>query len=210
MGAKSQFLRDVRKRISADQMEVQRRAHLFVARNTTLPAMVRHRAQLALNSLNNGEGRLGAVKNRCVETGRGRGECGVEVELPWEVLMQSGIISKFGLCRVSSIAPDRDEYRAMCCAGSALLTHAVPVPPQGARRRASRRPQGELVTSGRRENHVGDEHCSLGSRHRTPDSTRNHPMRGDSTLMPVHPCAGYVVCMYPYHSPSSVSSPHCP
>ncbi|GFZ46077.1 hypothetical protein JCM24511_04323 [Saitozyma sp. JCM 24511] len=82
MGAKSQFLRDMRKRISADQMEVQRRAHLFVARNTTLPAMVRHRAQLALNSLNNGEGRLGAVKNRCVETGRGR-----------------GIISKFGLCR---------------------------------------------------------------------------------------------------------------
>jgi small subunit ribosomal protein S14 len=74
MGAKSQFLRDMRKRISADQMEVQRRAHLFVARNTTLPAMVRHRAQLALNSLNNGEGRLGAVKNRCVETGRGRGE----------------------------------------------------------------------------------------------------------------------------------------
>ncbi|RSH92017.1 40S ribosomal protein mrp2, mitochondrial [Saitozyma podzolica] len=82
MGAKSQFLRDMRKRLSADQMEVQRRAHLFVARNTTLPAMVRHRAQLALNSLNNGEGRLGAVKNRCVETGRGR-----------------GVISKFGLCR---------------------------------------------------------------------------------------------------------------
>ncbi|ODN84625.1 hypothetical protein L202_00534 [Cryptococcus amylolentus CBS 6039] len=82
MGAKAQFLRDVRKRLSAENMEVQRRAYLFVARNTTLPATVRHKAQLGLNSLNGGEGRMGAVSNRCTETGRGR-----------------GVISKFGLCR---------------------------------------------------------------------------------------------------------------
>lgn len=74
MGAKAQFLRDLRKRVSAQDMEVQRRAFLFVARNATLPAQVRHKAQLGLNALNGGEGRMGAVKNRCVETGRGRGE----------------------------------------------------------------------------------------------------------------------------------------
>jgi small subunit ribosomal protein S14 len=73
MGAKAQFLRDMRKRLSAQDMEVQRRAFLFVARNATLPAQVRHKAQLGLNALNGGEGRMGAVKNRCVETGRGRG-----------------------------------------------------------------------------------------------------------------------------------------
>nr|ODN77322.1 30S ribosomal protein S14 [Cryptococcus depauperatus CBS 7841]ODN88532.1 30S ribosomal protein S14 [Cryptococcus depauperatus CBS 7855] len=82
MGAKAQILRDIRKRLSAEQMEVQRRAFLFVARNTTLPAPVRHKAQLGLNALNGGEGRMGAVKNRCLETGRGR-----------------GVLSKFGLCR---------------------------------------------------------------------------------------------------------------
>ncbi|KAL7423977.1 40S ribosomal protein mrp2, mitochondrial [Cryptotrichosporon argae] len=82
LGGKAWALRDLRKRLSADELEVQRRAYLFVARNTTLPATVRHRAQLGLNALNDGEGRMGAVKNRCVETGRGR-----------------GVMSKFGLCR---------------------------------------------------------------------------------------------------------------
>ena len=70
-------LRDQRKRESAKQFEVQRRAYLFVARNTSLPATIRHKAQLGLNALNNGEGRLTAVKNRCIETGKGRGECTV-------------------------------------------------------------------------------------------------------------------------------------
>jgi small subunit ribosomal protein S14 len=73
MGGKAQLIRDMRKRISADQFEVQRRAFLYVARNTALPNTVRHKAQLGLNALNGGEGRMGAVKNRCVETGRGRG-----------------------------------------------------------------------------------------------------------------------------------------
>jgi small subunit ribosomal protein S14 len=74
MGGKAQLLRDIRKRISADQFEVQRRAFLYVARNTALSNTVRHKAQLGLNALNGGEGRMHAVKNRCVETGRGRGE----------------------------------------------------------------------------------------------------------------------------------------
>jgi small subunit ribosomal protein S14 len=74
MGGKAQLLRDIRKRVSADQFEVQRRAFLYVARNTALPNTVRHKAQLGLNALNDGEGRMHAVKNRCVETGRGRGE----------------------------------------------------------------------------------------------------------------------------------------
>lgn len=70
-------LRDQRKRESAKRFEVERRAYLFVARNTSLPATVRHKAQLGLNALNNGEGRLTAVKNRCIETGRGRGESSI-------------------------------------------------------------------------------------------------------------------------------------
>ncbi|WOO76905.1 37S ribosomal protein MRP2, mitochondrial [Vanrija pseudolonga] len=82
MGGTAWVLRDIRKRVSADKWEVQRRAFLAVARNTTLPSQVRLKAQLALNGLNGGEGRMGAVKNRCVETGRGR-----------------GILSKYGLCR---------------------------------------------------------------------------------------------------------------
>lgn len=81
MGGTAWVLRDIRKRISAADMEVHRRAFLAVARNTTLPAQIRHKAQLGLNALNGGEGRMGAVKNRCVETGRGRGECHESVEL---------------------------------------------------------------------------------------------------------------------------------
>lgn len=73
MGSKSQLLRDMRKRVSAEQLETQRRAYLYVARNTTLPMQIRHKAQLGLNALNGGEGRIGAVKSRCVETARGRG-----------------------------------------------------------------------------------------------------------------------------------------
>lgn len=74
MGGKAQVLRDMRKRLSADQSEIQRRAFLYIARNTSLSSTVRHKAQLGLNALNGGEGRVNAVKSRCVETGRGRGE----------------------------------------------------------------------------------------------------------------------------------------
>lgn len=74
MGASAWVLRDLRKRVSAADVELQRRAYLYVARNTTLPAQVRHRAQLGLNSLNGGEGRMTSIRNRCTETSKGRGE----------------------------------------------------------------------------------------------------------------------------------------
>lgn len=76
MGNKSWILRDLRKRAAAVQVEAQRNAYLAVARNTTLPAQTRHKAQLALNSYNDGEGRMVNIKNRCMWTGRGHGECG--------------------------------------------------------------------------------------------------------------------------------------
>lgn len=75
MGNKSWILRDLRKRAAAVQVEAQRNAYLAVARNTTLPAQTRHKAQLALNSYNDGEGRMVNIKNRCMWTGRGHGEC---------------------------------------------------------------------------------------------------------------------------------------
>ena len=99
MGGKAQLLRDIRKRVSADQFEVQRRAFLYVARNTALPNTVRHKAQLGLNALNDGEGRMHAVKNRCVETGRGKGE--LDPLGRSRKLISIGIMSKFGLWRVS-------------------------------------------------------------------------------------------------------------
>jgi len=128
MGGKAQLLRDIRKRISADQFEVQRRAFLYVARNTALSNTVRHKAQLGLNALNGGEGRMHAVKNRCVETGRGRGEL---LPLSIGATLMTGIMSKFGLWRV-------------CLDRRPQLT-AVPIPSQGARRRDSRSQQGKLV-----------------------------------------------------------------
>lgn len=74
MGSSSWFIRDLRKRFSARDVEVQRRALLYVARNTTLSAQIRHKAQLSLNALNGGEGRMTSIRNRCVETGKGQGE----------------------------------------------------------------------------------------------------------------------------------------
>jgi small subunit ribosomal protein S14 len=115
MGGKAQLLRDIRKRISADQFEVQRRAFLYVARNTALSNTVRHKAQLGLNALNGGEGRMHAVKNRCVETGRGRGE----LLMPSvEATLMTGIMSKFGLWRV--------------CLDRWTQLIVVPIPSQGA------------------------------------------------------------------------------
>ncbi|KAK4686567.1 small subunit ribosomal protein S14, partial [Tremellales sp. Uapishka_1] len=104
MGSTSQFLRDMRKRVSARDLEIQRRAYLFVARNTTLSPTIRHKAQLGLNALNGGEGRMGAVKSRCVETGRGRGESG-GIQGGWRGVEAyvigriAGVMTQFGLCR---------------------------------------------------------------------------------------------------------------
>ncbi|TFK76083.1 glucocorticoid receptor-like (DNA-binding domain) [Pluteus cervinus] len=81
MGKNIRVLRDIKARHGVQANEVARRAYLFVARNETLPPQVRHQAQLQLNSFGKYT-RPTTVKNRCTETGRGR-----------------GIISEFGLCR---------------------------------------------------------------------------------------------------------------
>ena len=79
-------MRDVKARQGFAANEIARRAYLYVARNQALPAQVRYQAQLQLNTFDRYT-RPTTVKNRCIETGRGR-----------------GIISEFGLCRVSSPA----------------------------------------------------------------------------------------------------------
>jgi len=74
-------LRDMKARRGVEANEVARRAYLYVARNQTLPPAVRYQAQLQLNTFNKYT-RPTTVKNRCTESGRGR-----------------GIMSEFGLCR---------------------------------------------------------------------------------------------------------------
>ena len=75
-------LRDIKARNIVNANEVARRAYLYVARNQTLPPQVRYQAQLQLNTFDK-YARPTTVKNRCTDTGRGR-----------------GIMSEFGLCRV--------------------------------------------------------------------------------------------------------------
>jgi len=82
MPPKVRVLRDMRARHIVKDNEVTRRAYLYVARNATLPPQVRHQAQLQLNTFGRYT-RPATVKNRCHETGRGR-----------------GVMSEFALCRV--------------------------------------------------------------------------------------------------------------
>jgi len=77
----ARVLRDVKARHGVRAAEIARRAYLYVARNQTLPPQVRHQAQLQLNTFDK-YARPATVKNRCAETGRGR-----------------GIMSEFSLCR---------------------------------------------------------------------------------------------------------------
>ena len=100
---KTRVLRDMKRRDAVKASEIVRRAYLYVARNQTLPPQVRHHAQLQLNSFHK-DTRPVAVKNRCTETGRGR-----------------GIMSEFGLCRV------RCRCQYVC---SFLLTRQNKVPIQ--------------------------------------------------------------------------------
>jgi small subunit ribosomal protein S14 len=79
---KARVLRDIKARHGVKAYEVVRRAYLYVARNQSLPPQVRHQAQLQLNTFGKYT-RPTTVKNRCTETGRGR-----------------GVMSEFGLCRV--------------------------------------------------------------------------------------------------------------
>jgi len=75
-------LRDIRARQGTMDNEIVRRAYLAVARNQSLLPQVRYQAQLQLNTFGRFT-RPSEVKNRCTESGRGR-----------------GIISEFGLCRI--------------------------------------------------------------------------------------------------------------
>ncbi|KIY49522.1 glucocorticoid receptor-like (DNA-binding domain) [Fistulina hepatica ATCC 64428] len=77
----SRIARDMKARRGVMTNEVARRAYLYVARNQLLPPQIRHQAQLQLNTFGKYT-RPTTVKNRCIETGRGR-----------------GIMSEFGLCR---------------------------------------------------------------------------------------------------------------
>jgi len=80
-GINARVIRDKKARELVKDAEALRRAYLYVTRNETLPAQVRYQAQLQLNNFSKYE-RPTTVKNRCTETGRGR-----------------GILSKWGLCR---------------------------------------------------------------------------------------------------------------
>jgi len=78
----ARVLRDIKARKGVAAHEIIRRAYLMVARNETLSPQIRHHAQLQLNTF----GRYTqptTVRNRCHESGRGR-----------------GIISEFALSRV--------------------------------------------------------------------------------------------------------------
>ena len=91
-------VRDIKARKGVAANEIARRAYLYVARNQTLPAQVRYQAQLQLNTFGRYT-RPTTVKNRCTESGRGR-----------------GIMSEFGLCRVRvSISPSLSPVGAHAC-----------------------------------------------------------------------------------------------
>lgn len=55
--------------------EIVRRAYLYVARNQNVSPQVRYQAQLQLNTFDRYT-RPSTVKNRCYESGRGRGIIG--------------------------------------------------------------------------------------------------------------------------------------
>lgn len=82
MATRSAVLRDMGARHGVKANEVARRAYLYVARNQALPTAIRHQAQLQLNTFGRYT-RPTTVKNRCAETGRGR-----------------GVIREFAMCRV--------------------------------------------------------------------------------------------------------------
>ena len=78
----ARVLRDIKARHGVNANEILRRAYLYVARNQTLSPQVRFQAQLQLNTFGRYT-RPTTVRNRCTETGKGR-----------------GIINEFGLSRV--------------------------------------------------------------------------------------------------------------
>lgn len=85
---KARNMRDLAKRLAAADAESTRQALRYITRNTTLPAKARTQAQLQLGDMPSNT-RMNQVKNRCVETARGR-----------------GVFRDFRLCRVYSIMVD--------------------------------------------------------------------------------------------------------
>lgn len=69
---KSRILRDIRNRSEFAAAELERLAYRYVTHNESLPLRIRLQAQMALNQMPRMT-RLVNVKNRCLETGRGRG-----------------------------------------------------------------------------------------------------------------------------------------
>jgi small subunit ribosomal protein S14 len=119
----ARVLRDIKARNLVKANEVIRRAYLYVARNETLSPQVRHQAQLQLNTFGKYT-RPTTVKNRCSESGRGR-----------------GIISEFALCRVRDVL---GLFRRVIFLR--LLT--VPVPTEGTQAGTPWRAQSFLVDGG--------------------------------------------------------------
>lgn len=80
---KARNLRDLAKRVAAAENEPLRQALRYISRNTTLAPRARAQAQLQLSDMPSNT-RINQVKNRCVETARGR-----------------GVFRDFRICRVS-------------------------------------------------------------------------------------------------------------
>ena len=83
--------RDLVKRQALEEHEVERRAYIYLARNTSLPATVRYKAQLALNALDDKAPGPAHVKERCVETGKGRGGFGRSKWRGWVAMIWADI-----------------------------------------------------------------------------------------------------------------------
>ncbi|ORX98324.1 glucocorticoid receptor-like (DNA-binding domain) [Basidiobolus meristosporus CBS 931.73] len=66
------ILRDMQARVCMAKNELTRQAYRYIVRNETYPTRVRMQAQLALNNFPRAA-RSVNIKNRCLETGRGRG-----------------------------------------------------------------------------------------------------------------------------------------
>lgn len=115
----ARILRDLKARHGVNTNEIARRAYLYVARNQTLPPQVRYQAQLQLNTFGRYT-RPTTVKNRCTESGRGR-----------------GILSEFGLSRVRGIVSQVIRM--------GLKESAVSIPTEGVERRASGCKKGVVV-----------------------------------------------------------------
>ncbi|CAG8810570.1 9398_t:CDS:1 [Gigaspora margarita] len=64
--------RDIKTRETVAATELIRQAYRYITRNEQFPQKIRQQAQLMLNSFPR-YARPTAIKNRCVETGRGRG-----------------------------------------------------------------------------------------------------------------------------------------